>query len=51
MNELSYIISLTETLSNFVNTTETKSKKVFARLLFTLFINSRKIYNYSALRS
>jgi len=43
MNELSYIISLTETLSNFVNTTETKSKKVFARLLFTLLIDGRLI--------
>jgi hypothetical protein len=43
MNELAYIISLTETLSNFVNTTETKSKKVFARLLFTLLIDGRLI--------
>jgi hypothetical protein len=43
MNELAYIISLTETLSNFVNTTETKSKKVFARLLFYLLIDDRLI--------
>ena len=43
MNELAYIISLTETLSNFVNTTETKSRKVFARLLFTLLIDGRLI--------
>jgi len=48
MNELSYIISLTETLSNFVNTTETKSKKVFARLLFTLLIDGR-VRTHSAL--
>ena len=48
MNELAYIISLTETLSNFVNTTETKSKKVFARLLFTLLIDGR-VRTHSAL--
>jgi hypothetical protein len=48
MNELSYIISLTETLSNFVNTTETKSKKVFVRLLFTLLIDGR-VRTHSAL--
>lgn len=43
MNELSYIMSLTEALSSFANTSETKSKKQFTKKMFRLLVDGRHL--------
>ncbi|WP_245539747.1 hypothetical protein [Psychroflexus tropicus] len=44
MNELSYIASLTEALSNYVDSEETQSKSRFIKIYFDLLISNGKFY-------
>ncbi len=45
MNELSYLVTLTESLSNAVNSAGSESKKKFLTKIFQLFINDRRLPN------
>lgn len=42
MNELSYIISLSETLANFVNSEENPSKRKFTQVLLQILIDGKR---------
>lgn len=43
MNELSYIMSLTEALSGFATNSETKSKRRFTKRIFELLVEGRDV--------